>query len=189
MNFTSFNAADLDGEPGHGAASAADNLNPDAVGFGVKNGQASQINHNEGFFFTVPGQDQLGLSFDVAGIGNINTINMEYWVFDSNGTLLNYVNDSVDGLLSGNQTVNIADDAGEEFTTAYVRFYFSDQNANSGVRIIDFASQVAGEVPDREIEFQLVSTDSEGDADVSDIFSVLVDNANYTGTADLFAIV
>ena len=42
--FVPFNAAPLGGP-----TVAADDLNPDAVGFGVKGGQASQINNNEAF--------------------------------------------------------------------------------------------------------------------------------------------
>lgn len=185
---TSFNPYDKDGLAGHGAASPGDDLNPDNLGFGVKNGQASQMNNNEGFFFTVPGQEQLSLSFDVHGIGNLGSIMMEYWVYDSSNNEIEYQLQNVTGLKTGDQTVTIHDLQGEEFSSAYVRFFFTNGDANAGVRIINFESQVATDAPDRDIEFQLASTDSEGDQALSNAFTVHVDNPAYTGAADVFGL-
>jgi hypothetical protein len=165
------------------ATAVGDQLNPDNIGFGVKNGQASQINDGEGFFFnTNNGSQQLSLQFDVAGIGNINTIHYEYWVFDASGNELTYSGDkTVTGLTSGNQHVNITD-SGTPFDTAYVHFYFTPTDTNSGVRIINFKSQVATQTPDTVIHFQLQNTDGDGDFIGSNDFSVKVDNPNTTTT-------
>ncbi len=73
-DFAPFNAARLGGP-----TVAPDNVNPDAVRIlGVKGGQASQINNNEGFTFSnADGSDVNNLTFAVAGIGNINAITVE----------------------------------------------------------------------------------------------------------------
>jgi hypothetical protein len=156
--FAPFNTAPLGGP-----TVAADDLNPDAVGFGVKGGQASQINNNEGFtFHTADGSDVNNLTFAVAGIGNINTITVESWLYDDAGTLIDHNIDNVTGLRSGNQTVTINDDGGQAFDTAYVQFHLN--GANSGVRILDFSTSIEGPVPDQSFAFQLTNTDLDGDA-------------------------
>ena len=95
--FAPFNAAPLGGP-----TVAADDLNPDAVGFGVKGGQASQINNNEGFTFsTADGSDVNNLTFAVAGIGNIDAITVESWLYDDAGTLIDHNIDNVTGLALG----------------------------------------------------------------------------------------
>ena len=156
--FVPFNTAPLGGP-----TVAADNLNPDAVGFGVKGGQASQINNNEGFTFsTADGSDVNNLTFAVAGIGNINAITVESWLYDDAGTLIDHNTDNVTGLRSGNQTVTINDDGGQAFDTAYVQFHVP--GANSGVRILDFSTSIEAPVPDQAFEFTLANTDLDGDA-------------------------
>ncbi|MER9307011.1 hypothetical protein NKJ06_07880 [Mesorhizobium sp. M0293] len=156
--FAPFNAAPLGGP-----TVAADDLNPDAVGFGVKGGQASQINNNEGFTFsTLDGSDINNLTFAVAGIGNINTITVESWLYDGGGNLIDHNTDDVIGLRSGNQTVTINDDGGQAFDTAYVQFHLN--GANSGVRVLDFSTSIEGPVPDQLFEFTLANTDLDGDA-------------------------
>ncbi|MDX8434601.1 hypothetical protein RFN25_14310 [Mesorhizobium abyssinicae] len=158
-DFTAFNTAPLGGQ-----TVAADDLNPDAVGFGVKSGQASQINNNEGFtFHTADGSDINNLTFAVAGIGNINTISVESWLYDDFGNLIDHNIDTVTGLRSGNQTVTINDDpGGQAFDTAYVQFHID--GANSGVRILDFSTSIEGPVPDQQFDFTLENTDLDGDA-------------------------
>jgi hypothetical protein len=157
-DFAPFNAAPLGGP-----SVAADNLNPDAVGFGVKGGQASQINDNEGFTFsTADGSDVNNLTFAVAGIGNINAITVESWLYDDAGNLIDHNIDNVTGLRSGNQTVTINDDGGQAFDTAYVQFHVP--GANSGVRILDFSTSIEGPVPDQQFDFTLANTDLDGDA-------------------------
>ncbi|RWX68366.1 hypothetical protein EN780_09415 [Mesorhizobium sp. M4B.F.Ca.ET.089.01.1.1] len=155
--FTPFNTAPLGGP-----TVAADDLNPDAVGFGVKGGQASQINNNEGFtFHTADGSDINNLTFAVAGIGNINAITVESWLYDNAGNLIDHNIDNVTGLRSGNQTVTINDDGGQAFDTAYVQF--TVPGANSGVRILDFSTSIEAPVPDQQIDFTLANTDLDGD--------------------------
>jgi hypothetical protein len=142
-----------------------DDLNPDAVGFGVKGGQASQINNNEGFtFHTADHSDINNLTFAVAGIGNINAITVESWLYDDGGNLIDHNFDNVTGLRSGNQTVTINDDTGggQAFDTAYVQFHVS--GANAGVRILDFSTSIEGPVPDQSFDFTLANTDLDGDA-------------------------
>ncbi|RVD17255.1 MAG: hypothetical protein EOS73_09735 [Mesorhizobium sp.] len=156
--FAPFNTAPLGGP-----TVAADDLNPDAVGFGVKGGQASQINNNEGFTFsTADGSDINNLAFAVAGIGNINAITVESWLYDDGGNLIDHNIDNVTGLRSGNQTVTIDDDGGQAFDTAYVQFHVA--GANSGVRILDFSTSIEGPVDDQPFEFTLANTDLDGDA-------------------------
>jgi hypothetical protein len=170
--------------------SDGDQLNPDSIGFGVKNGQASQINDGEGFFFhTDNGTQQLSLQFDVAGIGNVNTINYEYWLFDAAGHEIagGYQSSSVTNLRSGNQHVNITD-SGTPFDTAYVHFFFSPHDPNAGVRIINFTSSVATQIPDRIIHFQLQNTDKDGDFIGSNDYTVTIDNPSYLGTPQEFTL-
>ncbi|ESZ29337.1 hypothetical protein [Mesorhizobium sp. L2C084A000] len=156
--FVPFNTTPLGGP-----TVAADDLNPDAVGFGVKGGQASQINNNEGFTFsTADGSDINNLTFAVAGIGNINAITVESWLYDDGGNLIDHTIENVTGLRSGNQTVTIDDDGGQAFDTAYVQFHVG--GANSGVRILDFSTSIEGPVDDQPFEFTLANTDLDGDA-------------------------
>ncbi|MET3522380.1 hypothetical protein [Mesorhizobium abyssinicae] len=163
IDFAPFNTAPLGGP-----TVAADDLNPDAVGFGVKGGQASQINNNEGFaFHTADGSDVNNLTFAVAGIGNINTITVESWLYNDAGVLIDHNIDTVTGLRTGNQTVSINDDGGQAFDTAYVQFHVP--GANSGVRILDFSTSIEGPVPDQQFDFTLANTDLDGDAATQDL--------------------
>ncbi|MHC2335307.1 DUF5801 repeats-in-toxin domain-containing protein [Bradyrhizobium sp. USDA 4454] len=179
-------AADL------GNSNPADDLNPDNIGFGVKNGQASQINMNEGFFFNEgSGLNLKNLAFDVAGIGNVASIKAEYWLFNSAGDLIDYENPTISGLKQGNVHVTVADlgnsivpgtnhdAAGETFSTGYIRFYFTPVDTNAGVRIINFTTQVAAPVNDQDIQFRIVNTDADGDT-AKATFNVLVDNPDST---------
>lgn len=174
-------------------AAPGDDLNPDAVGFGVKNGQASQVNHNEGFFFnTNTGLDVLNLQFDVAGIGNLNQIHMESWMYNDAGELVDHNDQLITGLNSGNKHVSIADDGGsgahsaadELFDVAYVRFYFDPVDTNAGVRVLNFSTQLAVQTNDRSLPFQLTNADGDGDTAVQ-TFNVLVDNP-LSSTVDTF---
>jgi hypothetical protein len=177
-----------------GPANPADDLNPDNLGFGVKNGQASQINMNEGFFFgESSGLNLKNLAFDVAGIGNINSIKAEVWLFNSAGDLIDYQNPTITGLKQGNVHLTLADlgntnlpgtahdGAGESFSTGYIRFYFDPADTNAGVRIINFTTQVAAPVNDQDIQFRIVNTDNDGDT-AKATFNVLVDNPDSTTT-------
>ncbi|MGY2847637.1 hypothetical protein ACVIWU_002485 [Bradyrhizobium sp. USDA 4509] len=175
-----------------GTSNPADDLNPDNIGFGVKNGQASQINMNEGFFFNEgSGLNLKNLAFDVAGIGNVTSIKAEYWLFNSAGDLIDYENPTISGLKQGNVHVTVADlgntivpgsnhdAAGETFSTGYIRFFFTPVDTNAGVRIINFTTQVAAPVNDQDIQFRIVNTDADGDT-AKATFNVLVDNPDST---------
>jgi hypothetical protein len=174
-----------------GPSNPADDLNPDNIGFGVKNGQASQINMNEGFFFNESsGLDLQNFAFDVAGIGNINSIKAEVWLFNSAGELIDYQNPTISGLKQANYHLTLQDlganvsgtnhdAAGESFSTGYIRFYFDPADSNAGVRIINFTTQVAAPVHDQDIQFQVANTDNDGDKALA-TFNVLVDNPNST---------
>ncbi|MGN8549224.1 DUF5801 repeats-in-toxin domain-containing protein [Bradyrhizobium sp. 13971] len=175
-----------------GTSNPADDLNPDNIGFGVKNGQASQINMNEGFFFSEGSSLNLkNLAFDVAGIGNVTSIKAEYWLFNSAGDLIDYESPTISGLKQGNVHVTVADlgntivpgtnhdAAGETFSTGYIRFFFDPVDTNAGVRIINFTTQVAAPVNDQDIQFRIVNTDADGDT-AKATFNVLVDNPDST---------
>ena len=176
----------------------ADDLNPDNLGFGVKNGQASQIIQNEGFFFN--DLDANGnplsvsnLTFDVAQIGKVAHVTIEQWLF--NGTeMVDYSSRQID-LSKTNQPVIVADTganmpgtthdvAGESFTTGYVRFTYDGGDTNSGVRIINFTTQIATQVADQNIDFKLTNTDGDLDTAVSNTFTVTVDNPNTAAHSD-----
>jgi hypothetical protein len=159
-DFIPFNTAPLGGP-----TVAGDDLNPDAVGFGVKSGQASQINNNEGFsFHTASGADVNNLAFAVAGIGNLDSVQIESWLYDNAGNLIDHNIDNVTGLRSGNQTVTLQDSGGQAFDTAFVQFHLP--TANSGVRILDFSTSIEGPVPDQTFNFTLTNTDGDGDTAV-----------------------
>ena len=176
---------------------AGDDLNPDNIGFGVKNGQASQINQNEGFFFhTDTNAAQQNLTFDVAGIGNVASMNYEVWMYDSTGHLVDYHTGVAANLKTANAHVTVSDlglagsttpdhsAAGESFDSAYIHFYLDNPTSTAGVRIINFASQISSPTHDRLIDFQLANTDGDQDYALSNVFSVFVDSSGYTSTAD-----
>ncbi|WP_018260359.1 DUF5801 repeats-in-toxin domain-containing protein [Methylobacterium sp. WSM2598] len=151
----------------NGAASDADDVNTNNIGFGIKGGQASQINPNEGFrvdYLAPTHPDQTGgldhlkhLSFDVYGIGNIPNVNIHYWLYRTDGSLVDegwrktsehITNGAVDktGLtLTDNKAHNIDlfDDgtatgtaglqgANDYFDYAVVQFDFSPAAAKNG---------------------------------------------------------
>jgi len=183
-----------------GAKSDADDLNPDNLGFGVKGGQASQINPNEGFKFAyTPGAGEEdheidNLTFHVQGIGNLNEVNVRYWLFNDNGTASTADDILVDGGLinvkglfdpknvTGNYTlpVTLKDlgqtpgahaAAGETFDYGVVRFEFQSSNgnvANQGVRVTDFSIQTDKEVLPDDFTFQLKVTDCDADTVLTD---------------------
>jgi Domain of unknown function (DUF5801) len=148
-----------------GAASALDDLNPDNVGFGVKAGQASQINNNEGFFAqnTDAATEINGLRFDIAGIGNVNTVTVEYWFVDE-GVVSAPVTETVN-LPGGNQVYdNFTIHSDTSVDQIYVRFFFDGDPTNKGVRILNFETEVAKPVPDQVFDFGLQITDKDLDS-------------------------
>jgi hypothetical protein len=70
-----------------GSRSTNDDINTNSTGFGIKGGQASQINPGEGFkvAYNSPGSGELNhltnLSFDVHGVGNIENVIVRYQLF------------------------------------------------------------------------------------------------------------
>ena len=148
-----------------GAASTQDDLNPDNVGFGVKAGQASQINNNEGFFAqnTDAAAEINGLRFDIAGIGNVKTVNVEYWLVDE-GVVSAPVTQTVN-LPGGNQAFdNFTIHSDTSVDQIYVRFFFDGDPTNKGVRILNFETEVAKPVPDQVFDFGLQVTDKDLDS-------------------------
>jgi hypothetical protein len=130
------------------------------------------------------------LAFDVAGIGNINSIKAEVWLFNSNGDLIDYQTPAIGGLKKANFHLTLQDtgadvpgtthDAAlESFATGYIRFYFDPADPNAGVRIINFTTQVAAPVHDQDIQFRIANTDNDGDKALA-TFNVVVDNPDST---------
>lgn len=200
QNLADLQSGDLD-NPDQPDLHPADDLNPDSLGFGVKNGQASQMNQNEGFFFNAlaadgtPLQTQ-SLNFDVVQIGSVKAVTVEEWLYKGS-TLIDYNTQSV-ALSKTNQTVYVADNGatatlpdanslGQSFDTAYVRFTYANGDTNAGVRIINFQTHIATQLNDRDLPFQVTNTDADTDTAVSNTFHVTVDNPNST-TVDHYSL-
>jgi hypothetical protein len=126
-----------------------DDLNPDAIGFGVKGGQASQINQNEGFIVQDaawdPDDPDLdaneigGIKFDIQGIGNVGSVDIEWWAVDD-GKVVASGTDHVT-LPGGNAvfedyTIDSTDGWPEDSVDQiYVRFTYDTKPDTSGVRV------------------------------------------------------
>ncbi|WP_460451768.1 hypothetical protein [Alsobacter sp. SYSU BS001988] len=162
-----------------------DDLNPDAIGFGVKGGQASQLNQNEGFFaqdstWATTGAEINGLRFDIQGVGGVKKVNVEYWLVDEGAVVAHDV-ESVN-LPSGNNVYdNFTIHSDTSFDQVYVRFYFDDKIDTSGVRIENFETQVPNPVPDQQFTFGVNMVDGDLDPAVGTSFKVSVDG-NHDGT-------
>jgi hypothetical protein len=71
-----------------GLGNTADDINTNQQGFGIKDGQTSQVNNLEGFFATfgngaTAGDDEVvGFFFDIEGIGSIKEVTINWLVFD-----------------------------------------------------------------------------------------------------------
>lgn len=194
-------AQDLDDPAANlGPLDAADDINANDVGFGVKNDQASQINNLEGFSATFgdgagPEDDEVGgLVFEIEGIGNISEVTVEWLAFDdldNDGVL-----DPGENFFTGNDTVALpngnnsieytiehpTDVEGNLFDTVYVRFITPDGEAsddpkdwNDGVRILNFNSVEPLPVPDVELAFAVQGTDGDGDTSQIQEFTVGID--------------
>jgi hypothetical protein len=136
-----------------GAASTNDDTNPDSLGFGIKAGQASQMNDNEGFVADLDGtvKEFSDFSFAMQGIGSNKSVQVTYWTVDveatgttlSDPTVLNYGPGTTLGPLpsgQGKATVHIPTPEGVD--QIYVKFdYFKADgtaDTNVGVRLLDF---------------------------------------------------
>jgi hypothetical protein len=151
-----------------GPASTVDDLNPDSVGFGEKGGQASQMNQNEGFLvYDAAHAAMEGLKFDIAGVGGVKNVQVEWWMMDSSNNVVNYGLDSVD-LPSGSATITetILDNP-NTFDHMYVRFFYLSNASNAGVRVENFQTEIPNNIPNREVDFGLKITDGDGDVALS----------------------
>jgi hypothetical protein len=140
------------------------------VGFGVKKGQASQINNNEGFVaqnaaFTSGDANEInGLKFDISGIGNIKSVNVEYWLVDDGVVVESHTVEDF-ALPSGNKSATFtAIHSATSFDQVYVRFFFDGSPTNEGVRLLNFAIETPKPVPDQTFDFGLKITDKDGDS-------------------------
>jgi hypothetical protein len=75
---------------------------------------------------------------------------------------------------------SVTSTVGSEFATGYVRFTYDNGDTNSGVRIINFTTQIATQAHDQNIDFKLTNTDFDSDTAVSNTFTVTVNNPNTT---------
>ncbi|HTI86055.1 MAG TPA: hypothetical protein VL966_05580 [Alphaproteobacteria bacterium] len=164
-----------------------DDLNPDSVGFGVKGGQASQMNPNEGFFAqdaawnaAHPDDNEIfGLRFDIQGIGNQPSVTIEWWTVD-NGVVIDHETDTIQ-LPKGNAVFeNFEVSSNTSFDQVYYRFTFPDGGANDGVRLENFDIKTPNPVPDQTFTFGINAVDQDGDHAVATTFSVGVDG-NHDG--------
>ena len=176
-----------------GASSDNDDLNPDAVGFGVKNGQASQMNNNDGFFAQdaawtsadsgTNNHEIFGLRFDVQGIGSVKVAHMDYWFVDD-GAVVGGKHTQDLNLPTGNNVLpDVTLQSNTSFDQVYVRFFFDDPNSDSkGVRLENFKIETPNPVPDQTFAFGLHITDKDGDsANTTTNFLVGVDG-NHDGS-------
>jgi hypothetical protein len=176
-----------------GLSTDRDDANPDSEGFGIKDGQASQFNHNEGFKATfndasTPGADEFaGLVFSIEAIGSTREVTIEYWI-EQDGSIVLSGSRQLTNLPSGNNEVvfdlldpttagsPLAALADSTFDALYIRTTFEGAAANKGVRLLDFEIVTPGEIDD--LQFDFTATISDGD-NVSDTavgtFSVGVD--------------
>jgi Domain of unknown function (DUF5801) len=142
-----------------------DDLNPDAIGFGVKGGQASQLNQNEGFFVQDAawtssdpddGLNEIGgIKFDIQGIGGVKSVDIEWWAVD-NGEVIKTGTDHVT-LPKGNAvyedyTIQSPTDdpwSDPSVDQIYVRFTYDTNADNAGVRVenLQVAFPSTAEVP------------------------------------------
>lgn len=176
-----------------GAASTIDDLNPDAIGFGVKNLQASQMNNNDGFIAQnaawtnadsgTNNHEINGLRFDVQGIGGVKTAHMEYWFVDDGAIVGGAHFQDLTNIPGGNNVLaDVTIHSDTSFDQVYVRFFFDGPNAdNKGIRLENFEIQTPNPVPDQTFAFGLNIADKDFDhANTTTNFLVGVDG-NHDG--------
>ncbi|MGE5502470.1 MAG: DUF5801 repeats-in-toxin domain-containing protein, partial [Ignavibacteriales bacterium] len=169
-------------------SSDRDYLNPDSLGFGVKGGQASQINPHEGFLFYNTSSDAIDtMRFGIQGIGNLNTVTVHYQLYnDPNNTPTNHADDVaisggsgdivVSGLAGGNivKFVDIGQ-TGVSYDEAVVTFIFPGTNDNQGVRVLDFSTQIENAHISDSFSFDVTATDCDLDTVSSGQINVTLD--------------
>jgi hypothetical protein len=166
----------LDPANNPGAASDSDDLNPDAVGFGVKNLQASQMNNNDGFLAQdaawtsadsgTNNHEINGIKFDVQGIGNVTTAHMEYWFVDDGAVVGGAHFQDLTNIPTGNKVLaDVTIHSDTSFDQVYVRFVFDAPNIdNKGIRLENFEIQTPNPVPDQTFAFGLNIADKDLDS-------------------------
>jgi Pectate lyase superfamily protein len=160
-----------------GTSSTDDDLNPDNLGFRVRN--------NEGWFAVAQnasGRVHLfGLEFDIQAIGNVKSVDVNYITFDRNGatsTVDSFAKQTV-SLPSGSNGTHFAINDADGFDAAYLRFTFPGQGTNVGVRLLDFSTTVAGTFFDQNLQFGVKVADGDQDT-ATDTFTVGLDG-NHDG--------
>ena len=166
-NFAPINLPNSDTDPN--ADDKNDDLNPNNLGFGLKNGN---INDNQGFKTTFDTAVD-GMSFDVVrSTGGVNSTTI-YWKAyaadgrTDSGSLL------VSGLqAAGNAGVKVEINSDVEFTSLEIRFDMAD--SNDGIRVQKF-EVIDKIVPDdQELAFKVIATDGDGDSVYSE-FTVTIE--------------
>ena len=170
-----------------GAASTNDDLRVDAVGFGESQGQASQMNQNEGWFaVTKDGQGNLvpmdSLNFQIQGIGSLSSVHVDWITFDRDpvtGASTYDNSGSADvPLPSGNNAVPFSISAGQNgpdgFEVAYVRYTYPGQGDNVGIRNINFSTTLPQAFPDQLLQFGVSVADGDSDT-AAGTFKVALD--------------
>jgi len=116
-----------------------------------------------------------GLKFDIAGVGSVSAVNVEWWMLDSSNNTINHGLDHL-ALPGGSATVNETIDTGQSFDHLDVRFYYTspDNPANSGVRVENFETKLPTPSSDREVDFGLTLTDKDGDVVHSNLVDMFV---------------
>jgi Domain of unknown function (DUF5801) len=166
----------LDPANNPGAASDRDDLNPDAIGFGVKNNQASQMNNNDGFFAQdaawtnadsgTNNHEINGIRFDVQGIGGTTTAHMEYWFVDDGAVVGGAHFQDLTNIPTGNKVLaDVTIHSDTSFDQVYVRFFFDAPHVdNQGIRLENFEIQTPNPVPDQTFAFGLNIKDKDLDS-------------------------
>jgi len=151
------NAGGVGAPQNPGTGSNADDLNPNNLGFGIKNGN---LDHNEGFRASMA-QPADGLSFQVHGNGNTDTAIIEWVAYAADGTtVVDFGQLTLSGLKDdGNQLASIVSDT--EFSSVDVRFILD--GSGDSVRVQDFGVIDRITPPDLTLGFEVRATDSDGD--------------------------
>ncbi|MCL5775928.1 DUF5801 domain-containing protein [Limibaculum sp. FT325] len=190
-----------DGIDDRGLTDDADDGNPDAEGFGIKDGQASQFNHNEGFYAVLRDTngtmstaddtfvEMSSLSFAVEGIGKEGLeYHIDWQIIDDDavvdtGTATRFT-------LGGNAEDPFDEihlDDGSSFDAVYVRVWLSEGDANKGIRLLDFSIGLPQPVDDQSLDWTVEIADHDGDTDTATFSTGIdgtLDNDDDTVTID-----
>jgi hypothetical protein len=172
-----------DSDPTHSVnnpagASTNDDLNPDSLGFGVKGGQASQMNNNEGFSVDLVGDAEFSkFTFGMQAIGNVKSVNVTYWTVDEG--VLSAPTTTTETLLGGQGVTTYAISTPGGVDQIYVEFEFVGKNGvvdnNAGVRLLNFTETEKSVFSAVDLTFGLKLDDNDTDTAVSNPFTIHVD--------------